>query len=59
MDVVGCCIDKPLFSSVLMLNFMYEIMILMFEHTYNRQIRGGGAGRAGGGGTITKISCLL
>ena len=40
MDVVGCCIYEPLFSSDLIIPFMYEIMILFFEHTHNRQIMG-------------------
>ena len=38
--MVGCFIGDTLFSSDLMLTFVYEMMILIFEHTHNRHIKG-------------------
>ena len=40
VDVIGCCIDDAMFYSALLLAFVYEMMILMSEHTHNRHIRG-------------------
>ena len=40
VDVIGHCVDETLFSSALMLAFLYEIMILMSDHTHNRHTRG-------------------
>ena len=41
MALVGCCVDEPLFASDIMFTFMYSTMIVMFEHTHNRHIKGG------------------
>ena len=35
VTMVGCCIKWPLFSSDIMLTFMYSIVISMFDHTHN------------------------
>ena len=48
MSVIGRCVDEPLFTSDLILAFVYEMMILMSEHTDNSHNRG--KGRWGGGG---------
>ena len=40
--VIGHFFDKPLFSSDLVLVFMYTMMILMSEHTHNRHAMGEG-----------------
>ena len=42
VDVIVHFFDKPLFSSDLVLSFVYEIVILMSNHTHNRHTRGGG-----------------
>ena len=52
MVVIVLCVDKPLFSSYLILAFVYAIMILMSKHTHNRNTRRGyecWGGRGGGG----------
>ena len=38
--MVGFCIDKPTFYSSLLLTVVCAMMILMYEHTQNRHIRG-------------------
>ena len=38
MDVLGRCIYEPLFSSAIMLSFLYSMMIIMSEHEQNRFI---------------------
>ena len=40
MAVVGCFVYEPLFSSSLLLTVVYEMMILMSEHTHSRHISG-------------------
>ena len=37
----------PMFSSVLLLAFVYKIIILSYDHTQNRHTRGGGGERGG------------
>ena len=36
MSVIVHCFDKTLFSSTLMLDFVYVMMIFMYGHTQNR-----------------------
>ena len=49
VDVIGRCVDDPLFYSALLLNLVYATMILMSENTQNSYTRGemelGGGGR--------------
>ena len=49
--MIGHCVYKHLFSSSLLFDFVYAMMILMSEHTHNIHTGGGGGGR----GVITKI----
>ena len=40
MAVVGFCVGESLFSSALLITVVYAMMILMYGHTQNRNIRG-------------------
>ena len=44
VSVAGRCIDEPIFSSSLLFAFVYAMLILNSEHTYNRHNRGEGRG---------------
>ena len=51
LAVVGCCVDKTIFSSTLVLTPVYEMVISMSEteNTHNRKIRGNECGGIEGG----------
>ena len=40
MDVVDCCVDKPLFTYNILLTIIYAMIVLMSENTHNIPIRG-------------------
>ena len=42
MSAIVRCVEKPLFLYALMLDFVYEMIILMSEHIHNRNTVGGG-----------------
>ena len=49
VDVIGRCVYDTLFSSSIMLDFLYEMMILMSEHekTGTLGVKGSRGGREG------------
>ena len=40
VNVIGHCVDEPLFSADIVLDFVYATMILNDEHKQKRHIRG-------------------
>ena len=53
--VIGCGVDEPLFYSAILISFVYAMMLLIYLHAQNSQIRGG---RYLGRGVIVQISCF-
>ena len=51
--MIGHLVDEPLFSSTYLLDFVYVIMIIIYDHTQNKAHQGGmeveGVGGGGGG----------
>ena len=42
MSVVGLCVDEPLFPSDLMLDFVYTMIVLIYDHKKKLTQRGKG-----------------
>ena len=40
VDVIGRGVENTVFSSALMIDFVYEMMVLIYENTYNSHTRG-------------------